>query len=97
MKKRLKTLETRSAQQCFVLIEAQIVALEKAKSKREAAGEIETHHPGYLGRQDTHFGDRMKCVGRIYQKAFVDTYSRAICHVAALMPHCDPRLKSRRS
>ena len=76
MKKRLKALETRSAQEGFVLTESQIVALEKAKSKREAAGEIETHHPGYLGSQDTYFVGTMKGVGRIYQQTFVDTYSR---------------------
>jgi len=76
MKKRLKALETRSAQEGFVLTEAQIVALEKAKSQREAAGEIETYHPGYLGSQDTYFVSTMKGVGRIYQQTFVDTYSR---------------------
>jgi hypothetical protein len=76
MKKRLKALEVRSAQDGIVLIKAQIVALEKAKSKREAAGEIETHHPGYLGSQDTYFVGTMKGVGRIYQQTFVDTYSR---------------------
>ena len=76
MKKRLKALEVRSAQDGIVLTEAQIVALEKAKSKREAAGEIETHHPGYLGSQDTYFVGTMKGVGRIYQQTFVDTYSR---------------------
>lgn len=76
MKKRLKALETRSAQEGFVLTEAQIVALEKAKSQREAAGEIETYHPGYLGSQDTYFVGTMKGVGRIYQQTFVDTYSR---------------------
>jgi len=76
MKKRLKALETRSAQEGFVLTEAQNVALEKAKSQREAAGEIETYHPGYLGSQDTYFVGTMKGVGRIYQQTFVDTYSR---------------------
>lgn len=76
MAKRLKALEARSAQEGLVLTEAQIVALEKQKSKREAAGEIETHHPGYLGSQDTYFVGTMKGVGRIYQQTFVDTYAR---------------------
>ncbi len=76
MAKRLKALEARSAQEGLVLTEAQIVALEKQKSKREAAGEIETHHPGYLGSQDTYFVGTMKGVGRIYQQTFVDTYTR---------------------
>lgn len=76
MAKRLKALEVRSAQEGTVLTEAQIVALEKQKSKREAAGEIETHHPGYLGSQDTYYVGTMKGVGRIYQQTFVDTYSR---------------------
>ena len=76
MAKRLKALEARSAQEGTVLTEAQIVALEKAKSKRESAGEIETHHPGYLGSQDTYYVGTMKGVGRVYQQTFVDTYSR---------------------
>lgn len=76
MAKRLKALEARSAQEGLVLTEDQLAALEKQKSRREAAGEIETHHPGYLGSQDTYFVGTMKGVGRIYQQTFVDTYSR---------------------
>ena len=76
MKKRLKALEARSAQEGILLTEEQIAALEKAKSQKEAHGEIETHHPGYLGSQDTYFVGTMKGVGRIYQQTFVDTYSR---------------------
>lgn len=76
LKKRLKALEARSAQEGLVLTEAQLAALEKAKSQKEAHGEIETHHPGYLGAQDTYFVGTMKGVGRIYQQTFIDTYSR---------------------
>ncbi len=77
MKKRLKALESRSAQEGILLTEEQLAALEKAKSQREAHGEIQTHHPGYLGAQDTYFVGTMKGVGRIYQQTFIDTYSKA--------------------
>lgn len=76
LKKRLKALEARSAQEGILLTEEQIAALEKMKSQKEAHGEIETHHPGYLGAQDTYFVGTMKGVGRIYQQTFIDTYSR---------------------
>lgn len=76
MKKRLKALEAKSAQDGVLLTEEQIAALEKMKSQKEAHGEIETYHPGYLGSQDTYFVGTMKGVGRIYQQTFIDTYSR---------------------
>ncbi len=76
MKKRLKALEAKSAQEGIVLTEEQIVALERMKSRKEAHGEIETHHPGYLGSQDTYYVGNMKGVGHIYQQTFIDTYSR---------------------
>ena len=80
MKKRLKALEARAAQEGILLTEEQMAALEKAKAKKEAHGEIESHHPGYLGRQDTYYVGTMKGVGRIYQQTFVDTYARvAFC------------------
>lgn len=80
MKKRLRALEAKVAEEGGVLTEAQIVALEKAKIEKEAHGEIETEHPGYLGSQDTFYVGNMKGVGRIYQQTYVDTYSRhAIC------------------
>jgi len=80
MKKRLKALEAKVAKEGYVLTEAQIVALEKAQKEKEAYGEIETAHPGYLGSQDTFYAGNMKGVGRIYQQTYVDTYSRhSIC------------------
>ena len=75
-KKRLKALETKVAEENLILTEAQIQALEKAKEEKEAHGEIETEHPGYLGSQDTFYVGTMKGVGRIYQQTFVDTYSK---------------------
>jgi transposase InsO family protein len=74
--KRLKALEARIAQDGLILTEAQMMALERKKEKREALGEIETEHPGYLGAQDTYYVGNIKGVGRIYQQTFIDTYSR---------------------
>lgn len=75
-KKRLKALEAKVAQEGIILSEAQVVALEKKKFDDEVSGEIETHHPGYLGSQDTFYVGNLKGVGRIYQQTFVDTYSK---------------------
>lgn len=75
-KLRLKALEAKSAQEGIVLTEAQLVALERAKEEKKAHGEIETHHPGYLGAQDTYYVGNIKGVGHIYQQTFIDTYSK---------------------
>ena len=74
--KRLKALEAKVAQEGIILSEAQMMALERKKEKREASGEIETEHPGYLGAQDTYYVGNIKGVGRIYQQTFIDTYTR---------------------
>lgn len=79
-KKRLKALEVKVSSEGIILNDIQLAALEKVKNKREATGEIETMHPGYLGSQDTYYVGNIKGIGRIYQQTFVDTYSRvAIC------------------
>ena len=75
-KLRLKALEAKAAAEGLVYTEAQIQALERRAQDREAAGEIVTHHPGYLGSQDTYYVGTLKGVGRIYQQTFVDTYSK---------------------
>ena len=79
MQKRLKALEARVAEEGIILTESQVAALERRQREKEAHGEIETAHPGYLGAQDTYYVGFIKGVGKIYQQTFVDTYSQVVC------------------
>lgn len=72
----MKALEAKVGQEGLILTESQLQALEKAKEEKQAAGEIETEHPGYLIAQDTFYVGNMKGVGRIYQQTVIDTYSK---------------------
>lgn len=72
---RLKRLEKWAAETCAVLTESQVQALETVKEEKEAHGQIETFHPGFLLGQDTFYVGWIKGVGRIYQQTGIDTYS----------------------
>jgi transposase InsO family protein len=75
-RKRLAALSAKVAQDGIILSEDQLRALERAREEKEAQGEIETEHPGYLGCQDTYYVGNLKGVGRIYQQTFIDSYSK---------------------
>lgn len=72
---RLKRLEKWSAEEGKILTESQVRALETAKAEKEAHGEIETFHPGFLFGQDTFYVGWIKGIGKIYQQTGIDTYS----------------------
>jgi transposase InsO family protein len=74
--KRLKALSAKVAQDGIILTEDQLRALERAREEKQAHGEIETEHPGYLGCQDTYYVGNIKGVGRIYQQTFIDSYCK---------------------
>ena len=52
---RLKRLEKWAAETKGILTEDQVQALEAAKEEKQAHGEIETFHPGFLLGQDTYY------------------------------------------
>lgn len=72
---RLKRLEKYAAETGKILTESQVAALDNAKEAKQAHGEIETFHPGFLFGQDTYYVGYIKGVGKIYQQTGIDTYS----------------------
>ncbi|MCM2353869.1 MAG: IS481 family transposase [Pseudobdellovibrio sp.] len=72
---RLKHLEKHSVETGKILTESQVAALENAKEVKQAHGEIETFHPGFLFGQDTYYVGYIKGVGKIYQQTGIDTFS----------------------
>ena len=72
---RLKRLEEHYKKTNCTLTESQLSALECAKQEKQAHGEIETYHPGFLLAQDTYYVGYIKGVGKIYQQTGIDTFS----------------------
>ena len=72
---RLKRLQKYHTETSNILTESQVQALEDAKEEKQACGEIETYHPGFLLSQDTYYVGYIKGVGKIYQQTGIDTYS----------------------
>ena len=72
---RLKRLEQWAAENSGLLTESQIKAMEEQKEEKQAHGEIETHHSGFLFSQDTYYVGYIKGIGKIYQQTGIDTYS----------------------
>lgn len=72
---RLKRLEKWAAENSGILTESQVQALEKAKEEKEAHGEIESPHPGFLLGQDTCYIGYIKGVGKLYQQTGIDIHS----------------------
>ena len=65
-KKRFTASETQIAHKAFLLTDAQIAALERAKQVHEATGEFATEHHSHLGAQDMYYVGTPKGIKRIY-------------------------------
>ena len=72
MKKRLAALAAK-IQGSLVLTERQLQALEKQQATKEAYGELDTAHPGYLSCQDMYYVGNLKGIGKVYGQVFIDS------------------------
>ena len=78
MKLRLKTLEAKVAKHGLLLTDAQLAALENAKSDKAARRRVRQRaSPAIWGAQDTFYVGTLKGVRRIYQQTFIDTYAKS--------------------
>jgi hypothetical protein len=87
MKKRLKALEAKVAQEGLGLTEGQLAALEKAKTEKEAHGEFESECPGFL-RGARHLLRRPPEGGRAHRPADLHRYLRqaGLCQALGSRP-----------
>ena len=68
--------KSKAAQGHLILTEDQLRALERSRKTRSLTGRSRPSTPGYLDAQDTYYVGTIKCIGRIYQQIFIDTYAK---------------------